>query len=170
MKLGYWLLFESSEWLLSLASPSEEPYLFSPPQITYCYLVFWPCYTACEILVSLSGTEHPNQGLNWGAPAVRARRPNHWTIREFLAVTLYQTYVIRSQQWILLLRFPTSSALCCLVWKNLLLIYLLNFSQRHKLYHISHKDIYSSPRETISKHTRICKEEPKWERRKVCLL
>ena len=42
--------------------------------------------------------------------------------------------------------------------------------QRQKLYHSSHKDIYSSPRETVSKHTRICKEPPKWERCKVCLL
>ena len=70
----------------SSAFPNEEPYLFFPPTNYLLLSCLWPCCTTCEILLSQSGTEHPNQGFNCGAPAMRARSPNHWTIREFLAV------------------------------------------------------------------------------------
>ena len=38
---------------------------------------FWPCHTACGILVPQPGTE-PEPS------AVKAWSPNHWTVREFL--------------------------------------------------------------------------------------
>ena len=40
------------------------------------YFNFWPCFSACEVLV-------PQLGIKSGPRAVKAPSPNHWTTREF---------------------------------------------------------------------------------------
>ena len=40
-------------------------------------IFFWPCPTACGILV-------PQPGIEPMPPAVEAQCPNHWTVKEFL--------------------------------------------------------------------------------------
>ena len=43
---------------------------------SFYLFIFWPCYTACGILVLQAGIEPV-------PPAVEAQSPNHWIAREF---------------------------------------------------------------------------------------
>ena len=97
MKTGYWLLLESSEWLLSLITnwsfktthlhlPMKSHIFFFLQQITCCYLVYRHATQPVRSYFPNQGLNTPNQGFNCGALAMRARSPNHWSIREFLAV------------------------------------------------------------------------------------
>ena len=97
MKTGYWLLLESSEWLLSLITnwsfktthlhlPMKSHIFFFLQQITCCYLVYRHATQPVRSYFPNQGLNTPNQGFNCGALAMRARSPNHSSIREFLAV------------------------------------------------------------------------------------
>ena len=44
-------------------------------KVSLSFFFFWPCHTACGILV-------PRPGIEPVPPAVEARGLNHWTTRE----------------------------------------------------------------------------------------
>ena len=47
------------------------------------YFSFWPCHTACRILV-------PQSGIEPVPPAVETQSLNHWTTREFSSLKLFE--------------------------------------------------------------------------------
>ena len=59
--------------------PNPDPFAInsfsSRDRFVFVFVFFWPCHTACKILV-------PQPGIEPGSMAVKAPCPNHWTARE----------------------------------------------------------------------------------------
>ena len=60
------------------------PYSFTVCRIfdSFIFNLFWPCCTACGILV-------PQPGIELVPPAAEAQSPSHWTTRKFLDLSLF---------------------------------------------------------------------------------
>ena len=58
-------------------TPARLSCLSAPlPSFFFLFFFFWPCCSACGILV-------PRPGIEPKAPATEGQGPNHWTAREF---------------------------------------------------------------------------------------
>ena len=66
-------------------------------QITCCYLVYRHATQPVRSYFPNQGLNTPNQGFNCGALAMRARSPNHSSIREFLAAMCCTNKNVREQ-------------------------------------------------------------------------